>query len=102
MDLLEISMEADGEAAEAISQIFNRYGQGGAVVEETPDGTSTPSVVIRTYLPQDGTLDQRRRQLEEAIWHLRQIYPSPEPNFRTLAERDWANAWHNLRCSRSD
>jgi len=93
MNLLEISMEADGEAAEAISQIFNRYGQGGAVVEETPGEASPRSVVIKTYLPEDGRLAQRRRQLEEAIWHLRQIYPSPEPNFRTLAERDWANAW---------
>ena len=88
MNLLEISMEADGEAAEAISQIFNRYGQGGAVVEETPGEASPRSVVIKTYLPEDGRLAQRRRQLEEAIWHLCQIYPSPEPNFRTLAERD--------------
>jgi len=31
--------------------------------------------------------------LEEALWHLGQIYPIPDPQFRELAERDWAAAW---------
>jgi ribosomal protein L11 methyltransferase len=34
-----------------------------------------------------------RRRIEEALWHLGQLYPIPEPTFRTLAEADWAEAW---------
>ena len=32
MDWLEFSVTADGEAAEAIVELFNRFGQGGAVI----------------------------------------------------------------------
>jgi ribosomal protein L11 methyltransferase len=98
MDLLEVSIEADGEAAEAISEIFNRYGEGGAVVEEQPGVALRSPMVLKTYLPEDADLEQRRLQLEEALWHLRQIYPFPEPQFCTLAERDWANAWKERYC----
>ena len=34
MDWLEVSVQVDGEAAEAVSEIFNRYGHDGAVLEE--------------------------------------------------------------------
>ncbi len=33
MRWLEVSVAVDGEAAEAVSEVFNRFGQGGAVVE---------------------------------------------------------------------
>lgn len=92
MDLLEISVRADGEAAEAISEVFNRYGTGGAVIEEQP-GAAPRAVVVRAYLPADDQLAAKRRVLEEALWHLARIYPFPEPEFRTLVANDWANAW---------
>lgn len=92
MDLLEVSVRADGEAAEAISEVFNRYGTGGAVIEEQP-GAEPRAVVVRAYLPADDALAGKRRALEEALWHLARIHPFPEPQFRTLAESDWANAW---------
>jgi hypothetical protein len=34
LDWLEVSVQAGGEAAEAVSEVFNRYGQGGVVIEE--------------------------------------------------------------------
>ena len=37
MDWLEISVTTDGEAAEAVVELFNRYGRGGAVVETPVD-----------------------------------------------------------------
>jgi len=58
------------------------------------DGAALPGpIVVKTYLPLDGTSEQPRRRLEEGLWHLRQIYPLPEPQFRRLAEADWAEAW---------
>jgi len=101
LDWLEISVEADEEAVEAVVELFNRYGRGQAVIE-TPvdcfeyelDGAALPGpIVVKTYLPLDGTSEQPRRRLEEGLWHLRQIYPLPEPQFRRLAEADWAEAW---------
>lgn len=106
MTWLEVRVETDGEAAEAIAEVFNRLGEGGAVVETlisfdgaasdgAPSGSAPhsvpPAVRVKTYLPGNGT--GRRRQIEEALWHLAQLYPIPEPEFLELAEQDWAEAW---------
>ena len=62
MDWIEISVQADGEAAEAVSELFNRLnsrpdGQGGAVTEVggfDPVGEDHhPFVTVNTYLPAD-------------------------------------------------
>ncbi len=103
MQWVEISVRADGEAAEAVSELFNRLnsrpdGQGGAVTEVggfDPVGDDhRPFVTVRTYLPV-GELDSadRQRQIEEGLWFLGRIYPLSEPQIRPLAEEDWANAW---------
>jgi ribosomal protein L11 methyltransferase len=100
VDWLEFSVATDSEAAEAVSELFNRYGRGGAVVETPVDcfefelsTVAPPSVIVKTYLPLDGTAHEPRRRLEEGLWHLGQIYPMPDPVVRQLAEEDWANAW---------
>ena len=103
MTWLEICVHADSdtEVAEAVTDLFNRYGYGGAVVEVPVDlfehelDTAPPPshVLVKTYLPLDGTCDELRRRLEEGLWHLAQIYSFPEPAIRELAETDWAEAW---------
>lgn len=103
MDWIEISVRADGEAAEAVSELFNRLnsrpdGQGGAVTEVAgfdPVGDDHhPFVVVKTYLPAgDAEALDRQRQIEEGLWYLGRIYPLGEPQIRPLAEADWANAW---------
>ncbi|MFQ6057926.1 MAG: 50S ribosomal protein L11 methyltransferase [Anaerolineae bacterium] len=100
MKWLEISVQADGEAAEAVCEVFNRYGQGGAVIEEVlapNDEASTylspPLVRVKAFLPLDDAHEEGRQRLEEALWHLGQLYPIPPPQIRELAEEDWAEAW---------
>jgi ribosomal protein L11 methyltransferase len=92
---LEVSVQADGEAAEAVSEVFNRYGRGGAVLStDFGNGSGNAAVVtVKTYLPLDEEGRKTRRRIEEALWHLSQIYPLPAPEFRELTEDDWANAW---------
>ncbi len=103
MDWIEISVAADGEAAESVTELFNRLnsrpdGQGGAVTEVAgfdPIGEAhRPTITVRTYLPSDAadTPDKRQR-IEEGLWFLGRIYPVAEPQVRVLAEEDWANAW---------
>jgi ribosomal protein L11 methyltransferase len=100
LDWLEYSVTTDGETAEAVSELFNRYGQGGAVVEIPVDcfedglpADRPPTLVrVKTYLPQNGAADGMQR-LEEGLWHLRQIFPIAEADIRTLAEEDWAESW---------
>ncbi len=101
MRWLEISVRVDQEAAEAVCELFNRFvppeGNGGAVVEidgyDARGELEDPSVVVRTYLPIDERVDAIRRRVEEGLWHLGQIYPIPEPQFRELAQEDWIDGW---------
>ncbi len=97
----EISVQVDGEAAEAVCELFNRYGQGGAVVEqvvgrEDRESDETPTaltVVVKAYLPVTPQGRESRQRLEGGLWHLSQLYPIPSPQIRELAQTDWATAW---------
>lgn len=111
--ILEISVECDAEAAEAVSELFNRFNGGdydadseageasggGAVIETTGyDDFGEPiagefRIVVKTYIKPGDRGEQIRRQIEEGLWFLSRIYPMPEPQLRTLHEEDWANAW---------
>lgn len=94
--MLEVSVEVDGEAAEAVCELFERYG-GGAVVEvqvrDTDSGRSLPERRHRvlTYLPVDDV--EARFKVEVGLWHLSLLHPIPEANIRSLAEANWAEAW---------
>ena len=96
MDWLEVSVRVDGEAAEAVSEVFNRYGHGGAVIEEAINETDEAvgeTLTVKVYLPFENGQAAGQRQIEEALWHLGQLYPIPLPRFRHLSEEDWAHAW---------
>jgi len=92
MKLIEISLETDGEAAEAVNAVLNKYSQGRAVVEEVWPGASEPHVVrVKAFLPAEHCTVLP--QVEEALWHLGQIYPIPAPSVRWLSDVDWMEAW---------
>jgi ribosomal protein L11 methyltransferase len=93
MEWLEVSVTVDNEAAEAVAEVLSRYAYHGVVIEAGPEGWSTEPVVVRAYLPADDHLQASKRRVEEALWHLGQIWPIPEPTFRPVAEADWAEAW---------
>ena len=98
MQWLEVSVRADLEAAEALSELFSRYSRGGAVVEQYPtdaqDGLSFPQnwdIVVKAYL--DPADEGQKQKVEQALWHLGQIYPFGPPQFKLLEDEDWATAW---------
>ncbi len=110
MNWLELSVEVDQEAVESVSELFARFGyNGGVVVEQpliTPQGEyadwsaltqpeidPTRPVSVRTYLPNDKEAAQKRRQLEEALWHLGRMRQVGPLRVEEKQEEDWANAW---------
>jgi ribosomal protein L11 methyltransferase len=99
MDWIEVSVRGvDGEAAEALSEVMTRYGQGGAVIEQvlaTPESTgpAVQPLVVKSYIAVGAGAEETVQKLREAIWHLNMIYPMPEPEVRHLAQADWAEAW---------
>jgi len=93
MKWLEISVRVDPEAAEAVAEVLARFAPRGVAVEAGPEGIGAGPVTVRAYLPTDDRTPQIRRRVEEALWHLGQLLPIPEPTFRPVAEADWAEAW---------
>lgn len=111
--LIELVVEVDDEAAEVVSELFNRYNGGayqddsqageasggGAVIEATgldDDYQPIPGkyrLVVKTYLKPGARGETIRRQLEEGLWRLSLIYPIPEPQVRIIRQEDWAHAW---------
>ncbi|MCX8061783.1 MAG: 50S ribosomal protein L11 methyltransferase, partial [Anaerolineales bacterium] len=97
---LEVSLTVNGELAEAVAEVLGRFAPNGVAMEMEvcgflPDGQGIPSGDVRVcaYLPIDESLEEKRSQLEQALWYLGRIQPLPEPNYRTVQETDWAEAW---------
>ncbi len=92
MDFVEIAVIGiDGEAAEAVSELFNRYGYGGAVVEtNAPD---FDQVTVRTIVPAED--DSRLRHIEAMLSLIGQALPHglPEPRLQFVGKNDWAKSW---------
>jgi ribosomal protein L11 methyltransferase len=92
MKLIEVGVETDGEAAEAISAVFNRYSRNGAVIEEVwCKSSASPVIRVKTFLSAEQSCALPR--IEEALWYLGRLYPIPAPSVRSLAEADWTEAW---------
>lgn len=97
---LEVSMTVDGELAEAVADVIGRFTSQGVVMEQAVDyidaeDTGTPVGLVRVYgyIPYDSSVEEKRRRLEEALWHLGQIQPLPPLEVRTVANEDWMAAW---------
>ena len=103
MDFTEIAVIGiDGEAAEAVSDLFNRYGYGGAVIEAYPP--TFDKVTVRTVIPQED--NHRLSQIEALLTLIGQALPSglPPPRLQFVGESDWATSWkahfHTVRLGR--
>jgi len=100
LNWLEVSLEVNGELAEAVADVLARFAPNGVVIEngvyyQDPDdpGTSLDKVNVRAYLAVDGHLDENRLKLEQALWHLGSIQPLPEVRFTPIADQNWMEAW---------
>lgn len=97
---LEVSMTLDSELAEAVAEIMARFVANGVVVESgvvyndaEDEGTPVGPVRVYGYLPVDPALEEKRQQLDEALWHLSRIQDLPVPSYRAIDDEDWMSAW---------
>jgi ribosomal protein L11 methyltransferase len=96
---LEIAARVDAEAVEAVGEVFTRVAVNGIAVEPdllpgADDGYLVGTeATVRGYILLDDHSAFKTRQIEEALWYLRAIWPVGELTTREIAEADWANAW---------
>jgi ribosomal protein L11 methyltransferase len=103
---LELAVEADVEAVEAVSEILGRAAPGGTSVEPafelTDDGLGarldpTRPAIVRAYLParDRAAADRAVADVAEALGHLQAfgLRPIGELRTRLVDEADWADAW---------
>ena len=101
---LEVCVMTGPETAEAVSEVLSRYAPNGVALEQlardirlgADEGAAQDLesiVAVRAYLSMTDEIDRKKRQIEEALWHLGRIAHIPEPTYRIVAEDDWANAW---------
>lgn len=103
---LELSVEADVEAVEAVSEILGRVASGGTSVEPAfeliDEGLGarvdpTRPATVRGYVPalDDATVSQAVDDTRAALGHLRafDLRPVGELTTRVVHESDWAEAW---------
>lgn len=94
-------MEVDGEAAEAVAEVLNRFGhqgvsieQAGFYIETWEDEVPKPDrLVVRAYFADDDRAEDEKRQITEALAHMNMMYPMPTPTFNIVNDEDWAEAW---------
>ncbi len=103
---LELAVEADVEAVEAVSEIFGRVAAGGTSVEpafELVDEGLGAAVdpgrpaVVRAYVPTADPVEGHRvvAEVSSALGHLQAfgLRPIGELRTRFVDEADWAEAW---------
>lgn len=99
---IEVLMRVDGESAEAIADVLQRFGHQGVSLEQdgippdTWDEDEVPpadNLILRAYFLDDEHFPRKKREFEAALGHLRLMYPMPKPSYSAMREEDWAEAW---------
>jgi ribosomal protein L11 methyltransferase len=102
---LELTVEVDAEAVEAVSEILGRLGQGAAVrptrlLRDPDDELSVredPSAPyeLTAHLADDSAAPEAIDRTERALWHLQAfgLRPVGPLHVRPVEDRDWTEAW---------
>jgi ribosomal protein L11 methyltransferase len=102
---LELTVEVDSEAVEAVSEILGRLGRGAAVrptrlIRDPSDELAaredpTAPYELTAHLPDDAAAANAIEDTERALWHLQAfgLRPVGELRVRTVDETDWTQGW---------
>ena len=92
MRWLEISLATSAENAEAVADVLARFASAGTAITGETQAPGAP-FTVRAYLPEPVASTSVQQQVREAIWHLSQISPLPEPSFQWIEGEDWTESW---------
>src|SRR5688572_6301075 len=99
---VEVSMRVDGEAAETIAQELQKWCHQGVAIEQADieegkwdDGDTPPvsALIVRGYFSNDSEAEEKRYQIERALGFYNMMLPMPKPEWKVVADEDWAEAW---------
>ncbi len=97
---IEVKIRCNGEIAEALADVLGRFVSNGVVVESVTklnphnqEYESTGEVDVFGYLTFDEHIETQRQKLAEALWHLEQITPIPQPTYTPIKDQNWMEAW---------
>jgi ribosomal protein L11 methyltransferase len=105
MRWLALSVEADVEAVEAVSEIFGRLGHGSVVepLELVSDGADEQALRpdpaagyrVTAWIPDDAEAADAIDRTRRALWHLRafDLRPMSELSVTPTDDAAWATAW---------
>ena len=93
MRWLEVSLALSAELAEAVADVLARFAPQGVAMSYEAGAGPQGLVEVRAYLPEAAAGPPAQQRIREALWHLSQIQPLPEPTFRWIEDEDWAEAW---------
>ena len=97
---LEVSLDVDGEMAEALAAMLSEHFVNGVVIEtpvvyDETEETYTPVGNVRVfgYMALDDQLEEKRQKLLQSLFFLGRIRELPEPVFRKIEDENWMEAW---------
>jgi ribosomal protein L11 methyltransferase len=97
---LEASLICSAELAEAVAEVFSRFSPDGVVLnnvtrfdQESYEEKPTGDMQVVAYLTNDDTIEEKRQQLDEAIWHMGQIAPLSPVSYALIVDQDWMALW---------
>lgn len=94
MEWLEVCVQTDPEAAEAVSEVLSRYAPQGIAIDLGNGSAAPTSVTVKAYMDVADDVEAQQHQLAEALWHLSYIWPAiQDPIFARVADQDWAARW---------
>jgi ribosomal protein L11 methyltransferase len=97
----EVSLTVDGELAEAVAEVLQRYLPDGVVIESTAvtagpadeNGHAVGPLRVCGYIPMDDHLEDTSQKIEQGLWYLGRISALPTPEFKLIKEVNWMEAW---------
>jgi len=100
MNWLEVSLLVNGELAESVADVLERFAPNGVMteqgikfVDDEDAGTPSGPITVRAYLEVNDQLEETRQKLEESLYFLGMIQPVPAPVYKQIADQNWMEAW---------
>jgi ribosomal protein L11 methyltransferase len=87
---LELSAAVGTDELDALVPLFNKYGYGGAIIEEWPDDSGALTYIVKMYLPFNRSLLRKNSFLLKA---LNSSNPTVRLEEHTLEPGEWLNEW---------